>query len=114
MIRGIRTNNPKYKVWWKSILPEGGEFTEEPMPRQFIRICIKCLDYNEEFLDEIGECKFYYLGRTVVYACKQDSDNEPYTNAYICYGDNYILDHYTYRKLTFTNPYDHQETNRYQ
>ena len=73
-----------------------------------------CLDHNEELLSEVGECKFYYLGRVPVFASRQDKDNEDWINGYVAYGENYILDAMTYRRLPFTDPYDHDAPNRLQ
>jgi hypothetical protein len=60
MVRGIRTNNPAFKQWWKDILEDGGEYTTEPIPEEWIRVCIKCLDNSEEYHHTIGDCKFYF------------------------------------------------------
>lgn len=70
LTRGIKTNNPLHKKWWKDILKDGGENTEEPCPKPMIRICTMCLDHNEELLAQVGECKFYYLGRVPVFASR--------------------------------------------
>ena len=50
LIRGIKTNNPKHKKWWKDILKDGGENTEVACPKPMIRICTMCLDHNEDLL----------------------------------------------------------------
>ena len=114
LIRGIKTNNPKHKKWWKDILKDGGENTEVPCPKPMVRICFKCLDHNETLLEEVGECKFYYLGRVCAFASRQDKDGEDWINGYVAYDENFIIDAMTYRRLPFTDPYDHDAPNSLQ